>query len=186
MTGHSLYEPFHVGQSQLSSADEQFKKALKDDDSLFVEEEHNLFVDEIRETELWCRMFEEKSLLRNPVAYTKRLWGMPDIILAGWVLQGLEYLNRLLDKEDGPAGWSSKPAVFAICMRILLSANSLLRRQEAIRLEVDARDDTKDPMFGGITTALQQFVTLGREKKVHERLLFEVEGRPHSPLYKLL
>lgn len=185
MTGHNTYESFYVDRRVLFTAEEQFKKALKDDDSLFVEEEHNLFVDEVRETELWCGMFEKKGL-RNPVAYTKRIWGMPDTILAEWVLHGLESLNRLLDKEDGPLGWSSRPAVFAVCMRILLSANSILRRQENIRLEVDGRDDTKEPIFEDIITALQHFVALGRKRKVHERLLFEAEGRPNSPLYKLL
>ena len=176
LTGHSSYEPFHDDQCHLMSADEQLQKALENDDSLFVEEEHNLFIDEIREAELWCRIFEEKDLVR-PDAYTKRLWEIPDTMLADWVLQGLDAMNKLLASLDGPLGWSSKPAVFAICMRILLSANSLLRRQAALALEENLHEVTKEQALGGIVTALKKFVAIGMETGVHERLLFEAEDR---------
>lgn len=182
MTGNNIYEPLYVDRSQISSAEEQFKDALKDDDSLFVEEEQNLFIDEIREAELWCAIFEERDCNSLSDEEIKRIWEVPQTILANWVLDGLRSLNKLLKYGDGPLGWSSKPAVFAICMRILLSAKSILRFHEGI-LEAHNNEVTEEGIIGDIVTALKNFVAIGRKKRVHERLLFEVDGRPGSPLY---
>lgn len=182
MTGHSTYEPIESG--QIHSVEYQLKLSIKDDDSLFVEEEQNLFVDEIREAELWCRIFEEADLDGRSNADIPTVWSIPHRALAKWVLDGLDVLNKFLETDDGPLGWASKSAVFAVCMRVMLSAKSILRHHEGVLMVDDSRD-TDVRVIGDITLALRRFLTLGHEKKVHERLIFEIEGRPNSPLFRL-
>lgn len=175
MTGSTGYEAIENSGGQIRSAEDQFFKAMKDDDSLFVEEEQNLFIDEIREAELWCQIFEKVSIDRSKEAEVMRIWGKPHEELADWVLKGLEALSSLLAKADGPLGWTSKPAVFSICMRIVLSANSILRHHEDINPEGDL--GAKSRVVEEIANALEKFSALGKEKRIHERLLFEVAGR---------
>lgn len=146
MTGNPITYAFkyELEGLPLQTAAVHFSKALKNDDSLFVEEEQNLFVDEVREVKVWSELVCEKS----------------SYILEGWVREGLKSLNELLEKEDGPLGWMSKAATFAVCMRILVTAKAILRVGSAA-----GEDDIKE--------ALEVFRELGRKKKCHESLLFE-------------
>jgi len=176
MTGNCTYHPFATSQPQVQSAEDQFSRAMKDDDSLFVEEEQNLFIDEVRETKLWCKTFEEADLSSWNVADIKNVWGRPYVELVTWVNNGLKALSALLVKEDGPLGWSSKPAVFTICMRILCSANAVLRCRERMLLGTEGNPEARDRFIEDIVRALDRFVGLGHEKKLHESLLFEVKG----------
>ena len=97
---------------------EQLDQAMKFDDSLFVIEEQNLFIDEVRETQRWVAVFESLD------------WSVEDEVLVGltgWVQEGLGQMHSLVDVEDGPLGYASKPEVFAILSRITQGAATLLR-----------------------------------------------------------
>ena len=98
------------------SADAQLRAALEVDDSLFAVEEQNLFVDEVREAERWLAALRVLD------------WDPADECLASldrWVAGGLRRIAQLMDQEDGPLGWASKPAVFAICARVIHCAVAL-------------------------------------------------------------
>jgi hypothetical protein len=170
MAGSNLFHAFKSGPGYLSlqSAASQFSRALQEDDSLFVEEEQNLFVDEIRETKLWSNIFVGTKMNDWSSSEIHAVWGRAHSVLANWVLKGLDTLIGLLSKDDGPLGWTSKPGAFAVCMRIIVSANSILERYEGL-LEC-----SNDDIIGDIITALGEFGRLGREKSCHESLLFEV------------
>lgn len=104
------------------SAEDQLDKALEFDDSLFVVEENNLFIDEVRETKRWLAMFESVP------------WTAQDsrvVELNKWVASGLGKIQALTQHEDGPLGWASNPQVFAISSRIFYCARSLLRNNRA-------------------------------------------------------
>jgi hypothetical protein len=93
-------------------APEQLASAMRLDDSLFVIEEKNLFIDEVREIKRW------KAVLESLEYDTKEEWFQ---VLRGWTTDGLRALKNLtLEQEDGPMGWTSEPKVFAMCARILL------------------------------------------------------------------
>jgi len=160
--------------TSLESAEVQLSKELQEDNSLFVEEEQNLFIDEVRETELWCKMLEKASLRYRKTEEIEMIWIRPFHELMLWVLNGLKTLNTLLKTEDGALGWTSKPAVFAICMRIILCTNVVLSQTDGSFPALIKNMDGAYHSFEEITTALQEFVTLGREKKVHESLLYAV------------
>ncbi|KPM36837.1 hypothetical protein AK830_g9727 [Neonectria ditissima] len=97
---------------------EQLEKAMEFDDSLFVIEEHNLFIDEVRECQRWAAAFErlqwssEDDVLRN---------------LTSSVYEGLLPMEALASKEDGPLGYASKPQVFAILSRVIWASVALIK-----------------------------------------------------------
>jgi hypothetical protein len=107
-------------------AEAQLARALEFDDSLFMVEEQNLFIDEVRESKRWVQVFETLE------------WQADDEILsrlAAWVVGGTEQLGKLAQQEDGPLGWASIPTVFAICTRIIRCAVVLGKKTNRPGLE---------------------------------------------------
>lgn len=100
-------------------AEAQLADAMRFDDALFVVEEQNLYVDEVREARRWRDVF--LSLPTSPAT--------PKATLEEWTLAGLRTLTRIARMEggDGPLGWTSKPEVFAICARVLVSGAAIAR-----------------------------------------------------------
>ncbi|CAI6088687.1 unnamed protein product [Clonostachys chloroleuca] len=119
------------------SADEQFDAALKFDDSLFVIEEQNLFIDEIRETSRWVSVHE--SLAWNAEDSTSKR-------LDDWLQRGLARLIPFLTKEDGPVGWASDPEMFSLCSRIILASASLEQKGHASAALLEALKAAKDAL----------------------------------------
>lgn len=114
---------------------DQLDQAMKFDDSLFVVEEQNLFIDEVRETQRWVAVFETLE------------WDVKDetlIHLTEWMNEGLAQMNDLAQVEDGPLGYASKPDVFAILSRIIQGSAALMRHHpDAIEREkIDAKSKT--------------------------------------------
>lgn len=104
--------------STWSSAENQLSEAIKFDDALFVIEEQNLFIDEVRETDRWIAAFEALPWDGDEPSLRA---------LEDWVASGLSSLRGLATQEDGPLGWASKPQVFAICSRIVRGVAALSR-----------------------------------------------------------
>lgn len=185
MTGSKLETVDNI-RFRLQPIGSQLSGAMEDDDSLFVEEEQNLFIDEVREAKLWSRIFEETALdtwnWERADFDIENTWSQPHAAVAAWVMEGLLALNALLAKDDGPLGWTSKPTVFALATRLLLSANAIIQRHEGLVTSATGRPIPGNQIIGGIIFALEQFVTLSRDKKIHENLLLEVQGKPSLPL----
>lgn len=104
------------------SANEQLDAALEADDSLFLVEDQNLFIDEVREAHRWVSVYESMTWTAEDVASQK---------LNGWVQDGLERLKPMVTEKDGPLGWASDPDVFYICSQIILVAVVLERKNQA-------------------------------------------------------
>lgn len=97
---------------------DKLDQAMKFDDSLFVVEEQNLFIDEVRETQRWVAVFESLE------------WDVEDetlLSLTKWMDEGLQQMESLTQLEDGPLGYASKPDVFAILSRIIQGSAALMR-----------------------------------------------------------
>ncbi|KAI2469215.1 putative death-receptor fusion protein-domain-containing protein [Annulohypoxylon bovei var. microspora] len=108
--------------SAWTPASAQLAEAMRFDDSLFVIEEHNLYVDEVREARRWCGVFSSLPTLSSIPSPSP-----VETPLSQWTLAGLQALTRLARSEarDGPLGWTAKPEVFAICARILVGGAAL-------------------------------------------------------------
>jgi hypothetical protein len=183
MTGNDLQES-ETALPELEPVEVQFVKALKDDDSLFIEEEQNLFIDEVREANLWVKVFKEMNL-HSYSTDINDVWVQPYAALANWVIDGLATMTGLLDKEDGPLGWMSRPAVFSSCMRVILSANAITQCHDREITSGDKAQNLKASIVENIILALERFYKLGGPKNIHESLLFGVQRNsyPVSELY---
>lgn len=90
------------------------------DTALFVEEKQNLYIDEVEEARFWADALSE-------ISSAESLIDMLSHTLAIWTTEGLAFLaSAVADEQDGPFGWTSKPEVFTLGMRIILAAKVLI------------------------------------------------------------
>lgn len=138
---------------------EMLKEARRQDTSLFVEENANLFVDPVQEAKNWA---DALGKLR-PSSLE------PDIIseFGAWSVEGLTALIEITEsREDGPLGWTSKPDVFALGMRVILMAKVRIRFLSHQRSE----DQSSDCM-----RLLRKLFLAGKEKFLHGLWLQQIE-----------
>ncbi|KAK7908349.1 hypothetical protein PG985_015652 [Apiospora marii] len=131
---------------QWQPAEQQLASAMRFDDSLFVIEEQNLYIDEVREARRWREAF-------RGISYEN---GGQDGALAAlveWTSAGLQALAQLAESDDGVLGWASKPEVFAICDRVV-NLGAALAGSHA-----------------GVKEGLQRFFEAGQKSRVHGLLL---------------
>ncbi|KAL1891138.1 hypothetical protein Cpir12675_005073 [Ceratocystis pirilliformis] len=105
----------------------QLKTSLTPNNALFAVEEKNLFIDEIRETQRWRQVFAALAWTDDEAEVR---------MLTKWTAKGLDLLVQTArDNFDGPIGWASKPAVFAVAARILVAARELMNKGLGIDIE---------------------------------------------------
>lgn len=156
-----------IGVQDLSSwttAEKQFSEALIVDESLFVVEEQNLFIDEVRETERWAELFRKLEFdfdeeTEEESGSIKRVLMMDSSLsaLKEWTEGALAVLAQQVTFDDGPLGWASSPAAFALCHRVLVCGSVL--------------SELLGPENKTIVTLLQQIAETGRKSRVHGLLL---------------
>lgn len=93
---------------------EMMQEVRRQDNALFAEEKTNLFVDPVQEAENWALVLMNSTPIGNIVSITSTI--------EDWTMQGLEVLIETANEKDGPLGWTTKPDVFTLGMRILLAA----------------------------------------------------------------
>ena len=90
------------------------------DTALFVEEKQNLYIDEVEEARFWADAL-------SAISSAEALADMLRRTLATWTTRGLAFLSSTVeDEQDGPFGWTSKPEVFTLGMRLILAAKVLI------------------------------------------------------------
>lgn len=120
LTGHTREDEFMQSSNSATAVSftpvhDLLASARTEDISLFVEEKQNLFIDEVREAETWSRVLTQLS----KSAYDARV----ATEFLDWIVKGLDALTEVSNIEvDGPLGWTSKPEVFTLGMRIILGA----------------------------------------------------------------
>ncbi|KAI1154646.1 putative death-receptor fusion protein-domain-containing protein [Nemania diffusa] len=160
------------------SAKTQLADAMRFDDSLFVIEEHNQYIDEVREAKRWTDVF--LSVNSSTVTNSRNIINKA---LAEWTLAGLRALTGISQSEsteggDGPLGWTSKPEVFAICARILICASTLARLKNTHGQEHDKEGEGENAekeavVYKDLSEELSRFWKLGHDDqtRVHGLLL---------------
>ncbi|KAK6864176.1 hypothetical protein PG995_000704 [Apiospora arundinis] len=131
---------------QWQPAEQQLASAMRFDDSLFVIEEQNLYIDEVREARRWRVAFQGISYNDNSSSEVLAA-------LVEWTTSGLKTLARLAESDDGVLGWASKPDVFAICTRVVNLGAALAGSHPGVKEE------------------LQRFSDAGQKNRVHGLLL---------------
>lgn len=167
---------FHGAYAGLSSPEDQLSAAMEQDDALFVEEEQNLFIDEVREARLWSEILLRNFKMLESEGSGEQYW-QQYTHLAKWIMDALQKLNELMEKDDGPLGWTAKPSMFAICTRILLVSNALLESKG--RLSENISSILRQ---GEIGEAINLFRDLSERNHIHPSLLSKVSVRQNSLL----
>jgi hypothetical protein len=159
-----------TGQMSGPNAWIRISASLDSNDSLFAEEDTNLFVDEVREARLWAKTFHGLSKKAVEDSNAKS----PLNALSSWVLGGLNALHMLLEEEDGPLGKFSKPGTYYPCLQVLICANALIQYLTTQYLGSNRPPAAADSNANVILMLLKAFVGKAGKMKVHEDLIFEV------------
>lgn len=109
---------------RLTPVNEMIAQYRQESTVLFVEEKQNLFIDEVREIDVWAQAF---SYLHK-TAIPRRLFSQA----ANWVDEGIQDLGRLLSSDagkDGLLGWASKPEMFTLGIRLITVFSALTSPQ---------------------------------------------------------
>lgn len=136
---------------------------------LFVEEKQNLFIDEVREVDVWTRTLTH--LERDACSH--------DLVeqISSWVSEGLEYLIEYLGQnsgKDGLLGWISKPESFTLLVRIISissafaspsfgASNYLATDPQVLRKQLEKLVDTgkSASMHGDLLSRIQSGLVFG-------------------------
>jgi len=87
--------------------------------ALFVQEKHNLFIDETMEARIWSQVL----MALDPDSSSASL----TTILAKWTMEGLAVLSSEIQaRPDTPLGWTRKPDVFVLGSQVICAAEVLL------------------------------------------------------------
>ncbi|KAF7591447.1 hypothetical protein BBP40_001550 [Aspergillus hancockii] len=103
-----------VETTKLVSVASQITELRKESTTLFEEERQNLFIEEIREVDIWA----VRLLGLNDSAFNERVVHET----SQWVSEGLSYVSEILVSEsgtDGLIGWASKPETFTLGVRLI-------------------------------------------------------------------
>lgn len=151
----------------------QITRSLDQDDSLFVEESLNLFIDDVREVKSWVNIFH---LLSETTIKGSSDGGSPLNALASWIMGGLEALNIVLGKDGGPLGCISKPSTYFACLKVIIVTNAFL---DFVAAHCQDSQSSADLNVDKILLLLKSVVTEALKTHTHEDLLFEIL-RPES------
>ncbi|KAJ5742420.1 uncharacterized protein N7511_011439 [Penicillium nucicola] len=129
---------------------------------LFVEEKQNLFIDEIREAEVWSQgltHLQQSAFQRTSLQQ-----------ISIWASEGLTYMASLLkekDGQDGLMGWVSTPEAFTLGYRVIAIASALTSP------DFSGPQGMVDPKE--ITHSLVLLLTAGRAASVHGDWLSRIQ-----------
>lgn len=153
--------------SRVEPVSSQLSLAMEEDDTLFVEEEQNLFSDEVREARIWVEIL---------VHVEGSAWEGVIACLSSWVVDGLAVIRSTAISEtvDGPRGWTSNPQVFAICMRTILTGNALIAHYSAAQEGVETSGGNSGKVLKSIVDGMDALLETGVTNKLHESFMEEV------------
>jgi hypothetical protein len=140
-------------------------KYNKESTVLFEEEKQNLFIDEVREIDIWARVLSRL----DADAYDKSLANG----LFKWVTEGLSYFIDTAisgNNSDGLLGWTSKPEIYILGVRLFRAAEVFL--SDAFLCHYSCPEEAKDI----ITSRLQLLRKKGREICLHNQWLSRIES----------
>jgi hypothetical protein len=136
-------------------------QASAEDHALFAVEKPNLFADEVREAVIWSRVLKRLSFEAIGEDCAR--------LLTRWVTDGIQVLTDIEKSEmDGPLGWSSRPDVFSLGMRLIYGAEVIMYW--------DIHHKRFTELASGTRKRLREFADVGREKHVHDLWLERIEA----------
>jgi hypothetical protein len=163
----------------LDSPAAMFKAALNVDNTLFVKEDQNLYIDEVREVRFWGDIFLRVFFHDNVRKEDNHLTGFdkaPILALISWTVDAVKALNTI-DHQDGVLGWSSKPPAYSACMRTIICASALSELNEENTPLAKSLSWAENEQLEVIISELATFVTNASQVGFHASLLAEMKER---------
>lgn len=139
---------------------EMVQEVRRQDNALFAEEKQNLFVDPVKEAENWALVLMNSIQLEKVVSIISAI--------ENWTMEGLEVLVETANEKDGPLGWTTKPDVFIVGMRILLAAKVQIHWLRA--------GLNRETFLNNILGLLRTLLDIGTEKLLNGIWLRQIEG----------
>ncbi|KAI5307918.1 hypothetical protein KEM55_007058 [Ascosphaera atra] len=155
----------------LTPVEDQIASYSQESTVLFEEEKQNLFVDEIRESGRWSVILSgvKDVGLDNSLMHSLYVWAHSGLVALTESAQLKEY--------GGILGWSSKPEVFVLGMRVLYATYALLLRPDESGLAYNREE---------LAQTLCDFILMGRARMVNESwnlLAEEILGKWKMSIY---
>lgn len=113
-----------IDKTKLVPVSDTISEHRKESTVLFVEEKQNLFIDEVREVNIWPKKLLHLRETSYDEATLKTLFA--------WASNGLDYLVKATSNDsgkDGLLGWTSKPEIFALGIRVISIAAALVSKE---------------------------------------------------------
>lgn len=150
-----------TSQGRLVAVSQLASEYLKESTVLFVEEKQNLYIDDIREIDIWTGvLFGLEADASDPAIVQD---------FSGWVMGGLSYLTQLAcSSKDGLLGWASKTDMFVLGTRVLSAARFLVSQSSAA---VGHREEDRLTL----KQKVQSFLEAGRSANLHDDWLSKME-----------
>jgi len=145
-----------------NNVEDELADALIEDNSLFIEEDQNLYIDEVREAQMWIKML---------MCGEGEHWEDAQAYVSLWSYLGLCAIERqAAERIDGPFGWTSRPQVFAICARVILAA-----RAESALLETVEEEDEDEVVSIDLLRVGRLLWEVGSKNDFHPLLLEKLQ-----------
>lgn len=136
---------------------ERLSEYRKESTVLFEEERQNLFIDDVREADLWTNALKSQSASAIDPELVRQL--------LDWVSEGLEHLVSAASRndEDDVLGWTSKQEVYTLGIQLLNAASLLLAKGDSLHIpELENGLDVAD-----IKKKLGELLENGRKILLH-------------------
>ncbi|KAL2863435.1 THADA/TRM732 family protein [Aspergillus lucknowensis] len=130
---------------------------------LFEEEKQNLFIEEVREIDIWSGVLARLEMGSFGESLLEEVFS--------WVSEGLACFSEILtglDGEDGPIGWIAKPEAYTLGVRLISLASVMISKEfRASSMLGDRRTVLKD--------RLQTLLECGKKALLHDDLVSRMQ-----------
>ncbi|KAK2756662.1 hypothetical protein FQN54_005107 [Arachnomyces sp. PD_36] len=167
LTGQDVKLPANSLGTSMLAVSSFLDEYMQSSTVLFEEEKQNLFIDDAWEADVWSDVLGRLSIP------SKRIHPTLSKKFPQWVSDGLLSLTEAaqLEGAGGLLGFTSKPEIFVIGLRVIQAARLLLSKDLAVGFDFDKRL---------LTTRAIQLLYVGREAWVHSRWLSNLESALHG------
>jgi len=151
-------------QTHLVPVADLIAKYCQERTALFVEEKQNLFIDEVREIDVWSPALVQLKRNSYPETLVRQI--------SSWVSEGLEYLSGHIAHEagrDGLLGWISRPESFTLGVRLISISSALASPSFSAPEVLDVEQTT-------LQKQLQSLLAVGETAAVHDQWLSRIQS----------
>ncbi|CZS93179.1 uncharacterized protein RAG0_03575 [Rhynchosporium agropyri] len=110
----------------LVSAQSQYNEASVSDSQLFAQEKQNLWLDEIEDLKVWASVFGKLPITQFESLAFENLLHPVIADLVRWIAESVNVLKNAASSPDNALGATTKPEVFSVLMRAIITTNTVL------------------------------------------------------------